>query len=99
MVTKGYASCFCVVNEKKIQIIKKRPVAQKEKLFKAAGFGAGAVTGTMVIGVVVYMIVNKVRQPSVKRKPPTPRPPSPSPSPRTVRQRTRVHPQGRARAN
>ncbi|XP_060582136.1 uncharacterized protein LOC132738608 isoform X2 [Ruditapes philippinarum] len=89
MVTKGYASCFCIVNNKKVQVIKKRPVAQKGKMFKAAGFGAGGVAGTMAVGVAVYMIVNKVRQP---KKPPTTRPPS-SLSTGNVRQRTRVHPQ------
>ncbi|XP_053374815.1 uncharacterized protein LOC128547113 [Mercenaria mercenaria] len=91
MVTKGYASCFCIVNSKKVQIIKKRPVVQKGKLFKAAGFGAGGMAGTMVLGVAVYALVNKLRQPTEKKKPPTPRPLTPSAG--SARQKSRVHPQ------
>lgn len=85
MVTKGYASCFCIVNSKKVQVIKKRPVVQKQKLFKAAGFGAGGMAGTMVVGVVAYAIVNKIRQPPTERKPP-------KPSPQSPRQKSRIHP-------
>lgn len=88
MVKTGYASCFCMVEGRRVQIIKKRPVAQTKNLIKSAGFGAGGMGGTMVIGLIIYSIVNKLRQPResvISKPPPMSKPPPIS--------RSRVHPQ------
>lgn len=87
MVKTGYASCFCMVKGKKVQIIKKRPVAQTKNMIRSAGFGAGGMAGTIVICLIIYSIVNKLRQPresSISKPPPMSKPPRISGS--------RVHP-------
>lgn len=72
VVKQGYASCFCIVKGKKLHVVKKRPVAQKQNMFKMAGFGAGGMAGTMVIGTLAYALVNKIRKPARSRRPPSP---------------------------
>ncbi|XP_053374828.1 uncharacterized protein LOC123563934 isoform X3 [Mercenaria mercenaria] len=81
MVATGYASCFCMVKGKKVYVIKKRPVAEKKNMFKAAGFGAGGMVGTLAVGMIVYAVVNAIRKPRSRNKP-TPRP----------KRSSRVHP-------
>lgn len=70
MVSSGYASCFCIVHGKKVHIIKKKPVVPKATMVKAAGFGAGGMAGSMVVGGVVYALVSKFRQPPKPEKRP-----------------------------
>lgn len=47
-------------------------MAQKEDMFKMAGFGAGGMVGTMAISMLAYAVVNKIRQPARSRRPPSP---------------------------
>ncbi|KAL4237883.1 hypothetical protein ACF0H5_002593 [Mactra antiquata] len=66
MVVTGYASCSCIVNGKSVDIIKKKPVPENKSIVKAAGFGAGGMASTLVIGIVIYVLVNKFRKPAKK---------------------------------
>lgn len=41
-------------------IIKKKPVIPNDRLYKAAGFGAGGMTGTMVVCTAIYIAAKKL---------------------------------------
>ncbi|KAL4237886.1 Protocadherin Fat 4 [Mactra antiquata] len=90
MVDTGYASCSCVFNGKRLNIIKKRPVPKPEALYKAAGFGAGGMLGTIVIGVIIYAVVSKIKSSPKRSAITTKEKPRPSP-----RMRQKVHPHKR----
>ena len=85
-VKLGRASCYCIINGTKKQIIRKRPVATTSQLVKSAGIGAGASVGTMALASVLYLVVSKLK----KAKPDERRRPTPSP-----RTQSKVHPSRR----
>lgn len=72
MVVTGFASCSCIMNGKMVDVVKKRPIAKEQKLYFAAGYGAGGMAGTMAIGVLIYVIINKLRQPQKSFRPRSP---------------------------
>lgn len=73
-VKLGRVTCTCVVNGKKTEIIRQNPKATTEQLFKAAGIGAGSVSGAMIIAWLIYMLVSKVKGNKQSNLSPTPRP-------------------------
>ena len=86
-VKLGQVSCYCIVNGKKKQIIRRRPVPTTSKLLKSAGIGAGGSIGTMAVVALVYIVISKIR--AAKKSALTGRP-RPTPSPRS---RAKVHPE------
>ena len=83
-VKLGHASCYCMVNGTKRQIIRRRPVATTTQMLRSAGIGAGGAVGLLGLSAVVYLLISKLRKTKQKNKP--------LPSPRA---RARVHPQRR----
>ena len=85
----GHASCYCMVNGTKRQIIRRRPVATTTQMLRSAGIGAGGAVGLLGLSAVVYLLISKLRKTKQKNKLDA-RIPLPSP-----RARARVHPQRR----
>ncbi|XP_052767832.1 fibropellin-1-like [Mya arenaria] len=106
-VKEGYVSCKCLVDDKEVDIIQKKPVPQPRHMVKAASFGAGGMAGTMVVGVIMYLIISRFRKPpdaddlvgmpsvrQVSVRPGSSKPPL-SPSPKFARASSpphRIHP-------
>lgn len=49
-----------------MNIIKKKPVLDDKAIVKAAGFGAGGMVGTLVIGIIVYATISQLRTPKAE---------------------------------
>ncbi|KAL4236939.1 hypothetical protein ACF0H5_005325 [Mactra antiquata] len=71
MVSTGNAKCSCVVNGKEVNIIKKKPVPTSKEIYIAAGFGAGGMIGTMVVGIIIYVVVTRLQGKKPTRNRPT----------------------------
>lgn len=58
----GRATCRCTLtNGKEVTVINSRPQATTAQLLKAAGIGAGSVSGAIAIATFIYMIVGKIK--------------------------------------
>ncbi|XP_033735488.1 uncharacterized protein PB18E9.04c-like [Pecten maximus] len=59
----GRTRCKCTLaSGKEVVVINKRPKATTAQLLKAAGIGAGSVTGAIAIATIIYMIVGKIKE-------------------------------------
>ncbi|WAR18806.1 hypothetical protein MAR_000644, partial [Mya arenaria] len=106
MVRTGHVHCKCRgADNQEVTIIRRNPKPETSKVTKLAGFGAGAMTGTMAIVFVVYIVISKVRAPkgsptaflddSYDEASPTLQPSTSGPSPprSRVRRHSRVSPE------
>ncbi|KAH3845054.1 hypothetical protein DPMN_087323 [Dreissena polymorpha] len=63
-VKTGLVSCVCTIdkdNKTPVEIIKRKPVPPSDSLHKAAGVGAGGMAGAMVVGVIIYLAIKKIK--------------------------------------
>ena len=86
-VKLGRASCYCIVNGTKKQVIRRRPVTTTPQLIKSAGIGAGGSVGMVILAGVIYLVVAKLKKGKPKRRRPTHSP----------RIRGKVHPERRTK--
>ncbi|OWF53401.1 D-beta-hydroxybutyrate dehydrogenase, mitochondrial [Mizuhopecten yessoensis] len=64
----GRTTCKCTLTSgKEVVVINKRPKATTIQLLKAAGIGAGSVSGAIAIATIIYMIVGKIKDASLSK--------------------------------
>ncbi|XP_052273089.1 uncharacterized protein LOC127873320 isoform X1 [Dreissena polymorpha] len=62
LVMTGMVSCVCKLESSEpINVIKRNPRPSTKALTKVAGFGASGMAGAMAVGVLIYLVIKKIK--------------------------------------